>query len=189
MNSFIEPKYIILDVSTDLQLIILSTNNKIIDIKKSVDKQNFVSGINSLIHQILNQNNLGLKDLSGVIVGIGPGSYIGSRLAVLTAKFLSLELSIPLFQISSLLLLSSGFSENIITPKIYAKKNFFYSLSLEDDKIVLEENIYENVFLNKFLNHFWLKADNFHLSISKIFRYMKKVDNIELLMPNYYIHY
>ncbi|MDV3140064.1 MAG: hypothetical protein Q8765_02595 [Sweet potato little leaf phytoplasma] len=41
------------------------------------------------------------------MVGCGPGSYTGTKIGVLTAKLLSLELNIPLFKISSLLLLSS----------------------------------------------------------------------------------
>lgn len=145
MESSRTKKYIILDVSASVQIVILSTKDTIISIKKKTFKQDFVSGMIPLISDILNENKLSLKDLYGIIVGIGPGSYIGSRLSVLTSKILALELNIPLYQISSLLLLSSGYKENILTPKIYAKK-IFYSLSLENNKIILSENIYKKIF-------------------------------------------
>ncbi|MEZ0180132.1 tRNA (adenosine(37)-N6)-threonylcarbamoyltransferase complex dimerization subunit type 1 TsaB ['Camptotheca acuminata' phytoplasma] len=182
-------KYIILDVSTNVQLAILATPNEIISIKKNTLKTTFVSHMVVLISEILKENNLSLKDLSGVIVGRGPGSYIGSRLAVLTSKILSLELGISLFQISSLLLLSSGYEDDIITPKIYAKKDFFYSLSLKNKKIILEESIYETNFLNDFSHHLLLEDQSFKISIEKIFFYMKKVDDVYRFSPNYYTGY
>ncbi|MDV3167772.1 MAG: tRNA (adenosine(37)-N6)-threonylcarbamoyltransferase complex dimerization subunit type 1 TsaB [Candidatus Phytoplasma stylosanthis] len=189
MNHFQKSKYIILDVSADFQLVILSTSEKIIDIKTNLIKKNFVSQMVVLISNILKDNNFFLRDLAGIIVGIGPGSYVGSRLAVLTSKFLSLELKIPLFKISSLILLSSGYKENKITPMIYAKNNFFYSLSLENKKIILSENIYEKIFLDNFENHLLLGSQKFNISVSEIFIHMKKVKNIYFLTPNYYIHY
>jgi tRNA threonylcarbamoyladenosine biosynthesis protein TsaB len=180
-------KYIILDVSTNVQIVILSTSTDIISIETNLLKKNFVSEIIPLISRILEKNNLNLKDLYGIIVGVGPGSYIGSRLAVLTSKILSLELDISLYEISSLLLLSSGYTQKIKTPKIYAKRNFFYSLSLKNEEIILSENIYEKDFLDGFENHFLLDKDNFKISPLKIFFYMKKVEQISYLIPNYYI--
>ncbi|WP_341266554.1 tRNA (adenosine(37)-N6)-threonylcarbamoyltransferase complex dimerization subunit type 1 TsaB [Candidatus Phytoplasma fraxini] len=182
-------KYIILDISANVQIVILSTKDTIISIKKKTFKQDFVSGMIPLISEILNENKLILKDVSGIIVGSGPGSYIGSRLAVLTSKILALELNIPLYQISSLLLLSSGYEYKILTPKIYAKKNFFYSLSLDNNKIVLSENIYAQDFLNNFDNNILLDESNFKISLEKIFFYMKKVLNPSVLIPTYYTHY
>lgn len=180
-------KYIILDVSTNCQLVILSTKEEIISINKNLLKQNFVSEMIPLISQILNKNNLKLKELKGIIVGAGPGSYIGSRLAVLTSKILSLELNIPLYQISSLLLLSSGYKQDIKTPKIYANKNCFYSLSLKNQKIILIENIYTKVFLNNFENHILLEGNNFKISPSNVFKHLKEVRQPSLFVPRYYI--
>ncbi|MFR0367763.1 tRNA (adenosine(37)-N6)-threonylcarbamoyltransferase complex dimerization subunit type 1 TsaB [Candidatus Phytoplasma palmae] len=188
MNIQNKKKYIIIDISTDMQLVVLFEKEKIICINKFLNKNNFVSNVIPIIHQTLINNNTNLQDLCNIIVGIGPGSYIGTRLAVVTSKILALELNIKLYKISSLLLLSSGFKEfnHSITPKIYAKNGFFYSLSLKNNKFLLYENIYKEDFLNNFPNHFALNQNNFNISIKNILFHMEKVIDPHLLIPQYY---
>ncbi|MBP3059481.1 tRNA (adenosine(37)-N6)-threonylcarbamoyltransferase complex dimerization subunit type 1 TsaB [Texas Phoenix palm phytoplasma] len=189
MNIQNKKKYnIIIDISVDMQLIILFKTKKIICINKYLNKNNFVSNIIPIIHQTLIQNNINLQNLCNIIVGVGPGSYIGTRLAVVTSKILALELNIKLYKISSLLLLSSGFKEfnNLITPKIYAKNGFFYSLSLKNNKFLLYENIYKESFLENYSNHFTLDKNNFNISIKNIILYMQKVNKPHFLIPQYY---
>ncbi|WP_144658206.1 tRNA (adenosine(37)-N6)-threonylcarbamoyltransferase complex dimerization subunit type 1 TsaB [Candidatus Phytoplasma pini] len=180
-------KYLILDISIQLQLIIVATDKNIISIYKYFDKKNFVANIVPLLDQAMKENSCLFQNLKGIIVGVGPGSYVGTRLAVLTAKMLSLEFNIDLYQISSLLLLSSGYGSGLITPKIDAKNHFFYSLSLLNQKIILNENLYHEFFLNQFENHVILTEQNFKISLSKVLCYMKKVTNPHVLIPSYYV--
>ncbi|KXT29338.1 tRNA threonylcarbamoyl adenosine modification protein YeaZ [Candidatus Phytoplasma oryzae] len=183
-----EKKYLILDISIKTKLIILATKNKIIDmIKFSISKE-FVENIIPFIQKIIHKNNIKLKDLNGIIVGQGPGAFIGIRIAVLTSKILSIGLNIPLYKISSLILLSSGHinKNNIITPKIYAYNNLYYGISFQKNKIILSENIYNNSVLNRFSNHLLLDLNNIKISLLQTFFYMKKVLNPHFLKPKYY---
>lgn len=51
---------------------------------------------------LLNQSNLSLQSVSGIIVAQGPGSYNGLRVGVSTAKGLAFSLGVPLVGVSTL---------------------------------------------------------------------------------------
>nr|KAB8122800.1 tRNA (adenosine(37)-N6)-threonylcarbamoyltransferase complex dimerization subunit type 1 TsaB [Candidatus Phytoplasma sacchari] len=181
-------KYLILDISIKTQIVILATENKIIDIITNSSYNKFVENMVPLIDKITKKNSIKLKKIDGIIVGKGPGSFIGTRVAILTSKIISLNISIPLYYISSLILLSSGYinKNKTITPKIYANNNLYYSTSLKNKKVILTENIYEEYVLNKFDNNLLLNISNIKLSLFTIFYHMKKVKNIHKLYPSYY---
>ncbi len=58
--------------------------------------------LNPLIDEMMAALNMDLTDLEGVIVGVGPGSYTGVRIAVTAAKTLAFALRIPVLPVSSL---------------------------------------------------------------------------------------
>ena len=58
------------------------------------------------IDTVLQSAGWKLKDISGIAVGIGPGSFTGLRIGITTAKMLSSMLAIPVIPLSSLALLS-----------------------------------------------------------------------------------
>ena len=74
------------------------------------------------VGNILKRNNIENKDLDGVVVGVGPGSYTGVRIGVTIAKTIAYALKIKVYAKSSLSLLKhpntppSPFS--IKTPRI-----------------------------------------------------------------------
>jgi tRNA threonylcarbamoyl adenosine modification protein YeaZ len=189
MNNNKIKKYIILDNSTTVQLVALTNSEKIISIKQNTNPRTFVANTIPLIDELLKLDNTSLKELKGIIVGVGPGSFTGIKVAVLTAKMLALELKTPLYKISSLLLLSSGYSDVLLTPKFYINNNYFYSLSLDNNKIILSDNKYSKEFLNDFPNHLLITEKTFQLSPDRIFFYMKKVVEPHNLVPNYCFTY
>jgi tRNA threonylcarbamoyladenosine biosynthesis protein TsaB len=54
------------------------------------------------VEQVLEQSGLGAESLSGVVVGAGPGSFTGLRIAAATAKGLAHALGLPMWSFSSL---------------------------------------------------------------------------------------
>ncbi len=54
------------------------------------------------IRQVLEQAGLGVADLNGIAVGLGPGSYTGLRIGLTAAKTLAYALGIPLVALNSL---------------------------------------------------------------------------------------
>jgi tRNA threonylcarbamoyladenosine biosynthesis protein TsaB len=57
---------------------------------------------------LLSDAGLAPADLDGVAVGIGPGSFTGIRMAIATARGLSLALEIPVAGVSTLRALAAG---------------------------------------------------------------------------------
>ena len=54
------------------------------------------------IHETLERGGVDLSELTGLVVGSGPGSFTGVRVAAATAKGLAQALEIPLWPVSSL---------------------------------------------------------------------------------------
>ncbi|MDV3205283.1 MAG: tRNA (adenosine(37)-N6)-threonylcarbamoyltransferase complex dimerization subunit type 1 TsaB [Weeping tea tree witches'-broom phytoplasma] len=179
-------KYLILDTSTSVQLVILIVSNKIISIQKNVKPKSFVSCMIPLISRTLKENNINISQLTKIIVGIGPGSYTGTKVAVLTAKILSLELKISLYKISSLLLLTSGYYQSVITPKVNINNSDSYALSLVNGQIILPEDRYTQKFLTQFQYHILLNEEkNLKIALDKLFDYIEEVKDPHYLVPNY----
>jgi tRNA threonylcarbamoyladenosine biosynthesis protein TsaB len=61
--------------------------------------------LHQMIQELLIQASVQWKDIEAVIVGRGPGSYTGLRIGVSCAKGICYALSIPLFSVSSLMLM------------------------------------------------------------------------------------
>jgi len=57
---------------------------------------------------MLREAGAGPRDLSAVVVGLGPGTFTGVRIAVATARALGLALAIPVLGVSTLAALAAG---------------------------------------------------------------------------------
>ncbi len=65
------------------------------------EKYSHAEKLTVFIQDILKESNLKTSDLSGVMVGKGPGSYTGLRIGVSVAKGLCYGLNIPLMSMTS----------------------------------------------------------------------------------------
>ncbi|MFP7699542.1 MAG: tRNA (adenosine(37)-N6)-threonylcarbamoyltransferase complex dimerization subunit type 1 TsaB [Candidatus Phytoplasma pyri] len=179
--------FLILDTSTEVQIVILVIDGSIKTFKKKIGQKNYVANMVPLMDAVLQENKINLKDLNGILVGTGPGSYTGTRIAVLTSKIIALSFNIPLLEINSLILLTSGYLQKYLTPLIDARNNFFFGLSLKNNEIILPEGRYNKVFLDNYPNHILITNDNIKLDLKKVFFYAKKVKNVHTLVPNYLV--
>jgi len=100
---------------------------------------------------LLEKNNLSQKDITGVIVGIGPGSYTGIRIALTTAKILSLSLNIPLYPVSSLRLLKEGSLPTICLMNARSGRSYF--AVYEGDKTIIEDQTMTNDKVNEYISN------------------------------------
>jgi len=99
----------ILDTSTALMYVAFVQNNQVIYEKKQFGKNNHSEHFLLAIEEGLKHLSWQVKDFGAIIVGIGPGSYTGLRISLTVAKIWAWTLQIPLYTVSSLDLLASGY--------------------------------------------------------------------------------
>jgi tRNA threonylcarbamoyladenosine biosynthesis protein TsaB len=87
------------------------------------------------IEDVLKEARVSFKDLNGVAVSKGPGSYTGLRIGVSAAKGLCYALKIPLISVDTLTVLANQIKiENgLIIPMIDARRMEVYSAIFDND--------------------------------------------------------
>ena len=93
------------------------------------------------IEQLLNKAQIQAKQLSGVTVSMGPGSYTGLRIGVSSAKGLCYANDIPLIAVNSLEVLAAAYNvqvDDILIPMFDARRMEVYALVLNAQKEVIQ---------------------------------------------------
>jgi tRNA threonylcarbamoyladenosine biosynthesis protein TsaB len=100
-----EKAYLAFDTSTEIASFALEYGHKVYTATQpgvATHAEKCLSHIDSLLQKA----NLAIGDLSGIIIGRGPGSFTGLRVACAVAKGLAFVHNIPIFAISNLRLLA-----------------------------------------------------------------------------------
>lgn len=100
-----------------------------------------------LLTTLLDQLGLTEKDVSGILVGKGPGSYTGVRIGVTAAKTLAWALGVPLASVSSLEAMAYGaaWPGFLICPLIDARRQQVYACAMDGAPDLLKACIPEKV--------------------------------------------
>lgn len=171
---------LIIDTATNLLFVGLIKDEKQY-IKTRIGKNDNAAYLVNFIKQLLDEHNLSVNDLNEIITGVGPGSYTGIRVSVVVAKTLAYSLKIPLKQISSLLLLSSG--KGLVYATIDARRNYVFALKHDNGKILIDDHYLKTDEIKEEFVSLDPKTINVDLKI--VDNNSKLVDDILLLEPNY----
>ena len=189
-------KTLVLDTSTNLLYISFIVDNKVIYEVKSIGLINHSDYLLDLIEKGLKENNLQVKDFDRILLGKGPGAYTGLRVSMSVAKMFSWTLNIPLYTISSLDLLTSGYKEEgLYLIKFKAKKGYIYhkAYTLENNQkdIITQEMFVNDEFIetyeqNKFNKVNIISNDLYNIDVLNIKEEeIELVENVHALEPNY----
>lgn len=187
-------KELVLDTSSQILFV-----NIVIDgiVKYSVlseGKNNHSDNLLNFVKEGLKELNLEIKDMDRIVCGYGPGMYTGLRVSLTVAKMFAWTLNIPLYVVSSLDLLSSGYykEDGIYSIMIKAKKDYSYTKRIKvlnnEVSILKEEEFMFNEDFLKYTNEedIIIKNDNIKINYLNIEESKKMlVTNVHALEPNY----
>lgn len=124
--------FINIETSTDICSVCLSKEGEVIDCREN-QSRNHASTTALYVQELLKANSLAVKDLAGVAVSKGPGSYTGLRIGTSTGKGLAYQANIQLLTIDTLQAMALEASKRaddantIICATIDAGRNEVYS--------------------------------------------------------------
>lgn len=186
-------KTLILDTSSDFLYLYIS--NGVNDYQTILEgKNNHSEKLMGLIEEGFNKLKLEVKDLDRIICGIGPGSYTGLRVGLTVCKIFAWTFKMPLYTISSLDILGSGYLKDDGKYAIIntAKKNYVYGKIVEvingEVKVVSNDEFsLREEFLNKLtVDTTLISEENFKFDSKKIIELaVNQVSDIHSVVPNY----
>jgi len=126
-------KLLTIDTSTSTCSVALTTGGKLVSEYLLNLEKTLVSRLIRAIETTLDATGVGMDDLDGIGVALGPGSFTGLRVGVATAKGLALAAGKPLTGFSSLAMLAMNlpWSAHPVCPMFDAKKKEVYTALYE----------------------------------------------------------
>lgn len=178
-----------IDVSTEIMYIAVSKDDDAIDFSTRLGKRDHAAYLIDQIHQILERNKLKIDDVSELIVGEGPGSYTGIRIAITVAKTLAYAKNIPLYSVPSLIFMTSGY-KGLVCATHDARRGYVFASIHENDKVILKSqyiHLDELKAMPSFINTLWVELDhtNYKINLLMIEKHKHKIINVHNFEPNY----
>lgn len=133
-----------LDTATDYLWIAVSEGQIVLKEHYAKGHNNHSTTLMPTLDAMLQSLNISAQNLKQIVVGVGPGSYTGSRIGVVVAKTLAHTLKIPLYRISSLALMASSVSHCAVCAAIDARRSAVFAgrFQTKDEPKVLTSERY-----------------------------------------------
>ena len=135
--------WILIDTSSNLNALLLIENGQILCQKQFASNRATETLLPFLI-QMLEEFQKDKKEIKFIAVGIGPGSFTGTRIGVITAKALAAGLGILVYPFNSLALYAKPDGEYALI-RDAKSGSFFVSLfrngHLEEPKLLSKEDV------------------------------------------------
>lgn len=135
--------YLIIDTATDVLYVAVYKHGTLAFESKEKGSKDHAVKLMPLVIDALAQTGTSQGDLSGIIAGVGPGSYTGVRMGVVVAKMLAKEWNVKLYSTSTLTLMASSHQGQIIAYIDARREHVFGSILLIEPTVeVLLEPVY-----------------------------------------------
>lgn len=175
---------LIIDSATKVLYHALVKDDKVVKEIYTKGQNDHAKNIVSLIEKMLKEENITVDNIDKIVCGIGPGSYTGVRMAVTVAKMLSSFKRIPLYEISTLKLISSGESGKVLA-MIDARRGNAFSAIYQDSNLVLSEAMRAKEEVMKESYDAIVDESNYKVDPIKAIAYSVRHENPHSLNPNY----
>lgn len=180
-------KTLILDSATNKLYVSLVIDEIVVYETYTSSEKGHAKTIMVEIENACKKGGIELINVDKVIVGIGPGSYTGVRMAVTVGKMMAtMAESIKLYSISTLVLMASGFDGKVLSTIDARRGNCFGMIyDMNSDSYVQNEALYERALIEN--NEFNYKVDENEYKVNplKVISLASMVDEPRTLVPNY----
>lgn len=153
-----------LETATEICSVAVCGDGQLLTLEEIKTPYQHAAQLAVLVDQCLKNLSITFKDLDGIAVSNGPGSFTGLRIGAAAAKGFAYALGIPIVAIDSLKALANGSldyirpGKNIIVPMIDARRmevyTAFYDTSLqivkENHAFIVEEEAFEKWILEDY---------------------------------------
>lgn len=140
-----------------------------------------------VLQDSLKELSITIDDLDEVVVGVGPGSYTGVRIAVTVAKMIGSFKNIKVSTISTLYLISSGYDGLVVSSIDARRGNVFSSAYLNDEEVLVEllrnEEELKQMYINQDITY--VTEDSIKIDAVKVVKKAQICEYIDGLVPNY----
>lgn len=182
-------KTLFFDVSSPVMYIGYAKDDILVDFSIRIAARDHAKYLVDRIDQLLKRNKIKLTDIDEIIIGSGPGSYTGLRIAVMVGKMLAFTKHIPLKTVSSLFFMTSGY-EGKVAALMDARRGYVFSAIYENGEVILEDGY--RLFNELSQNPMYQKAQtifiderNYEVNIKRIRAQAVLVNEVHDLVPNY----
>lgn len=126
-----------IDTSSNLLSLALFNNQDIIAFENNQSQMQHGVLLLPKIKELLASNQVSAKEVDGIIIGMGPGSYTGLRIGVTAAKMWAVSQNIPVYPVSSLAVMAlsveSSDKKVAIVPIVDARRESCYTAIYQID--------------------------------------------------------
>lgn len=165
-------KILAVDTSSKICAVAILEDNKVIDEIKLDNGKTHSENLMPIIKEILDKNNLTLKDMNLIAVSVGPGSFTGIRIGIATIKPMAEVYNLPVASITSL---------ETLARNIENKEKDFTIISLIDARN-------NQVYAGFFDTEYNLKEDEFAEDIDEVLKRAGKYPKIIFVGDGAIIH-
>ena len=180
-------KALIIDSATNVLYTALCIDDQVIYESYVPGKHDHASVILVEVERACQKANIDLVQLDQVIVGIGPGSYTGVRMAVAVGKMIAtLESQIKLYTISTLKLMASGYSGKVLSSIDARRGNCFGCLlDTNSNTYLVQEALIEKEVLSANAFDFSVDENSYKVNPLAVISWAALVEEPRTLVPNY----
>lgn len=137
-----------IDTSTSVCSVALSKDGQVVAIKENREGLNHSLLLGTYVDELLKEHHIGVEQLDGIAVSMGPGSYTGLRIGVSLAKGLCFGASKPLIAVNTLQAMAWAVSEKTqddawYCPMIDARRMEVYTAFFDRENKPLTETTAE----------------------------------------------
>ena len=178
-----------MDVSTDIMYLALVKDKQLIDFSVRHANKDHAKYLVDRIDQLLKKNDVTLEDVQAIVVGEGPGSYTGIRIAVTVGKTLSYAKNILLYAVSSLIFMSSGLT-GLVCVMHDARRGYVFATIYQGQKVLMQSQYILHETLKNHPHYedahvILLDHEHYHVDTNIIDMHKRRIEDVHAFEPNY----